>query len=302
MHTMQLSAIDMNLLVVLGALLETGSVKGAASRLGLSPSATSHALGRLRELLDDPILVRAGQRMVPSARAQELEPRVARLLSDVVELLGSAGGFDPTTARRSVRVAAVDYVDTVLIEPLSRMLHDEAPGIDLYAVPTGDTVQRLRSESIDLAIGVYPSVPPDVAVQSLVEDRMVCVVRAGHPLARGRLVLDRWLDYPHVLTAPEGGTRAIVDRLLEQQGRSRRVARTVTTFGAAARRLVDTDFVLTMPERPARLAAASLGLKVRPVPLSIEPFMISMAWHRRHDADPAHGWIRDRLVALAREV
>lgn len=302
MHEMQLSAVDMNLLVVLGALLETGSVKGAASRLGLSPSATSHALSRLRDLLDDPILVRAGQRMVPSARAQELQPRLFRLLSDVVELLGSAGGFDPATARRSFRVSAVDYVDTVLLEPLSLRIDREAPGIDLFSVATGEGVARLRSESIDLAIGVYASLPPDIALQPLVTDHMVCVMRKGHRLSRGRLTLERWIEAPHVLTAPQGGTRAIVDTLLEQQGRRRRVARTVTTFRAAARRLVDTDFVLTMPERPARLVADELGLTIRKVPLPIEPFTISLAWHRRHDADPAHRWLRSQLADIAEGV
>jgi len=299
---MQLSGIDMNLLVVLGALLETGSVKGAASRLGLSPSATSHALGRLRDLLEDPILVRAGQRMVPSARAQALQPRLARILSDVVELLGSAGDFEPATARRAFRISGVDYVDVVLLEPLSRRLDQEAPGIDLFSVATGDGVQRLRSESIDVAIGVYASLPPDIALQPLVTDHMVCVMRKGHPLSRGRLTLDRWIGVPHVLTAPQGGTRAIVDTLLEQQGKRRRVGRTVTTFRAAARRLVDTDFVLTMPERPARLAADELGLTIRKVPLPIEPFTISLAWHRRHDADPSHRWLREQLVDIAQGV
>ena len=295
MHDMQLSAIDMNLLVVLGALLETGSVKGAASRLGLSPSATSHALGRLRELLDDPVLVRAGQRMVPSARAEQLRPRVDRLLSDVVELLEPTDEVNPATMRRSFRLATTDYVDLLVVQPLSRRLAVEAPGVDLYCSPIPGAVERLRNEQIDLAFGVFPQLPEDIEAAPMIEEDLVCVLRKGHPRARGRFTRAQYAALGHVLTAPAGGTRAVVDTCLERHGLTRRVARTAPNFQAAAQLVEGTDYVLTLPRRIAERLCGPLDLVVRAPPLEVPPFVLEVIWHRRHGEDAAHRWLREQI-------
>ena len=295
---MNLAAIDLNLLVVLGALLETGSVKGAATRLGLSPSATSHALGRLRDLLDDPVLVRAGQRMVPSAHAEQLRPRVERLLSDVIELLEAGDAVDPATLRRSFRISTTDYIDQLIIQPLGRSFADEAPGVDLYCSAQGNTQARLRNDQIDIAFGVFMRLADDIDRVPLMQDDFVCLLRPGHQRAKGRFTVAHYAALDHVLTSPGGGTRAIVDTLLERQGLARRVARTAPSFEHAAQMVVGTDFVLTVPRRIALVLAERLGLEVRKVPLKIDTFTISMAWHRRHAGDAAHHWLRDRVVEL----
>lgn len=299
MHSVQLSAIDLNLLVVMGALLETRSVKGAAARLGLSPSATSHALGRLRELLDDPVLVRAGRRMVPSARAEQARPRLARVLAEVSQLLASPEAVEPATLRRSFRLATTDYVETLFVRPLGRRLAEVAPGVDLFCSPIPDAVERLRGEQCDLAFGVFLELPDDLEGAPLVEDDLVCVMRRGHPRSRGRFTLAQYAAATHVLTAPEGGTRAIVDTLLAREGLSRRVARTAATFEGAAQLVPGTDFLLTLPRRMAEHVAPALDLVLRRPPLSIPSFTIRMIWHRRHAEDGAHRWLRQEVVAAA---
>ena len=255
MQEMQLFAVDMNLLVVMGALLETRSVKGAAARLGLSPSATSHALARLRDLLDDPVLVRAGRRMVPSARAERLRPQLERILTDVVQLLGSAEVVSPATLRRSFRLATTDYIDALLVQPLGRRFAREAPGVDLYCAILPDAVERLRGERCDLAFGVFDELPDDVDAADLVDDELVCVMRRDHPRARGRFTVRQLADAHHVLTAPGGGTRGQVDVLLARQGLSRRVARTAASFDSAMRLVPGTDYLLTIPRRIAEILA-----------------------------------------------
>ncbi len=298
---MQLSAVDLNLLVVLGALLETASVKEAAVRLGLSPSATSHALGRLRDLLGDELLVRAGQSMVLTSRGQRLRPEVLELLQATRSLLSDERDFQPETVRRTFRISAVEYVDFVLLEPLSACLARLAPGLDLFAVHPGEAPERLRNGSLDLALGVFQSPPADVEVAELMRDRMVCVMRKGHPLATKRLTLPRYLSVPHVLTAPTGGHRAMVDDALEQMGKTRRVARTTTTFDGALRRVASTDYLVTMPERPASRLVDELNLVVRCAPLALPEVRVAMMWHRRQTDDPAHRWMRERLVEVARD-
>jgi DNA-binding transcriptional LysR family regulator len=160
---MQLSAMDLNLLVALDALLDTGSVKKAAQRLALSASATSHTLARLRDLLDDPLLVRSGQKLVLTPRAERLRPRVRALVEDIAQVLAPEPAFDPGRLRRTFTVAATDHLSMLVMEPLSRVLTQAAPSVNLYLGPVyRDTMDRLRDGSLDLAMGAFPVHPPDV--------------------------------------------------------------------------------------------------------------------------------------------
>jgi DNA-binding transcriptional LysR family regulator len=301
MHLVHLSGIDLNLLVVLDALLATSSVKAAAARLALSPSATSHALQRLRAVLDDPLFVRAGQALVATPRAERLRPRLAQLLEDVEHLLADAAEVDPGQLRRSFSVATNDYGERVLLAPLGQRLHALAPGVDLYSVRSTNVEADLRTGGHDLSIGVVRSTAPDLEVESLFEERFVCLFRAGHPAAKKKLTLDRYARLEHILVAPGGTPRGVVDRMLEQHGLARRVARTVATFAVAPRLVGDSDYVLTLAERLARPLAAELGLLVRPAPEPLTGFTMSMVWHRRTTEDAAHRWLRDQVRAVSVE-
>lgn len=294
---MHLSALDLNLLVVLHALLETQSVKLAAGRLGLSPSATSHALGRVRDALGDPILVRAGKTLVPTPRGERLRPQLARVLEDVESLFVDTTEIDPAVLRRSFRVATTDYGERVVLEPLGNNLHHCAPGVDLYAFRSTRLETDIRDGSCDLAVGVINGAPPDVEVEDLFAERFVCLLRKDHPAAKRRLTLRRYAALDHILVAPGGTARGVADRVLAEHDLHRRVARTVASFVVAPRLVCNSDYVLTLAERMARPLAAELDLVVRDAPDPIGGFTVRMAWHRRTDADPAHHWLRNQVRA-----
>lgn len=301
MHHMQLSAVDLNLLVVLDALLDSQSVKDAARRVGLSPSATSHALSRLRELLDDPLLVRAGRAMVLTQRAADLRPQVAAALDQVQGLFRSPAELEPATMRRAFRLASTDYAELVVVRAVSAQLSGDAPGVDLFSAAGGSAsvVDQLRAKQADLATGVFFDLPDDIRRRVLLHEQFVCVMRRGHPLLRGKLTLKRFAAAPHVLIAPRGIPSGVVDARLKQRGMARRVARTVSSFLVAPHMLPGTDYVLTLPERVARRFAADLDLAIRTPPLELSGFDLELTWHRRYDADPAHAWLRDRFAAAA---
>ena len=297
---MQLSRIDLNLLVLLDALLETHSVKLAARRVALSPSAASHALARLRQLLGDPILVRAGQRLVPSARGARLRGELRQLLEGVERLLGPED-VDPTRLRRTFTIASNDYAEVVVMPALSRHFAEAAPGVNLHSRLGGtDPIELLRSGDSDLFIGVIRGSHDDIVFESLFADELVCVLREGHPALRQSWTMQRYAALQHVLIAPRGEARSFVDTLLAQHGLERRVARACTTFMAAPHIVAGSDYVLTMSARMATAIAPQLGLQMRPPPLELPPFTIVQAWHRRTDGDPAHRWLRGKLGELMR--
>lgn len=301
MHEVHLSSIDLNLLVVLQALLETRSVKEAARRVSLSPSATSHALARLRELLDDALLVRAGRRLVLTPRGERLRPQLSRVLEDVQHVLTDGAEIEPATLRRSFTMATNDYGERMFVVPLSQRLATEAPGVDLYATRSPTIAPAIREGDQDLGIGVMTNPPPDVEWAPLLSDRFVCLLRPGHPIGRKKLTLERYAELDHILVAPGGTPRGVVDSLLESRGLHRRVARTLTTFGLGPHLVVDSNYVLTTAERIARPIAEALGLQIRRAPEPLAGFRVCMAWHRRSHDDPAHQWLRQQVLDVARE-
>jgi len=302
MNTVQLSSIDLNLLLVLHALLESGSVKLAAARLSLSPSATSHALRRLRELLEDPVLVRAGREMVLSPRAERMRPRVRHLVEEIEGVL-RIEGFDPKQQRRSFRVACSDYTELLLVAPLSQRLAAEAPGIDLFSVSEGlDRATALREQSVDLDLSVIGEAPADIESEHLFEDRFVLLMRRDHPLLDRPVTVEGYAALEHLLVAPRGIPVGIVDRRLAGLGLKRRVARTVARFFVAPQLLVASDYVLTISSRVAARVAADLGLVCLEPPLELPTFTISMSWHKRSNEDPAHRFLREQIAAVAEAI
>jgi DNA-binding transcriptional LysR family regulator len=300
MHGMHLSAVDLNLLPLLHAVLETRSVKAAARRVGLSPSASSHALGRLRTLLDDPLLVRAGRQMQLTPRAERLRPRVQRLVDELGRVLQRDEAIAPARLRRPFTLGAGDLVELVLLAPLGRRLAAAAPGVDLYGARIEpDVTAQVREGRSDVVVGVFDDQPDDIRTVTLLRDRFVCLLRADHPVLSGRLTTRRYAALDHLLVAPRGVPRGVVDRLLEAQGLRRRVARTVSSFVVAPHVVAGSDLVLTVSELVARRFAAPLGLAVRPPPLPLPGYALRMAWHRRVDADPAHAWLRQQVIEVA---
>lgn len=292
-HDSALSSIDLNLLVVLRALLRERHVTRAARQVGLSQSATSHALSRLRELCGDPLLVRHGRSLELTPRATQLMPGLERGLAELQGVVTSEPAFDPKRARRSFSLGTADYVQALLLAPLLRALQHAAPGVDLNSVTFPNLSELLVSGNLDLAISVTAAIAPGLSTQALFDDGFVCMVRKGHPEVRSKLSLDRYLSLRHVLVTPSGTPGSFVDSELERRGLSRRVALSVSSFLIAPVVVAETDFISTAPELLARRMAKRFALHIVPAPFQIPRFGLSLAWHPRFDDDPAHGWLRE---------
>ncbi len=300
---MYIYGIDANLLVSLDALLREASVTKAAKRVGLTQSAMSHTLGRLREHLGDPLLVRAGRHMVRTAKGEALAPRVARLVEDMSRVFAPDEGFDPAGLARAFALRTTDHVQYVLMPEIDVLLNREAPYVDLLVTSLSEHgIESLRSGTCELAVGVFSGLPADIHQQALFSDRFVCMVRADHPVLATGLSLAAYCDLPHVLVAPRGTPRGTVDEYLAERGRRRRIARMVPHFLVAPLLVASSDAVITVSERLAQRLAPQHGLAIVEPPAALPSYTLNMAWHERHQADPAHLWLRDLMVRAASQL
>ncbi|MCB9525244.1 MAG: LysR family transcriptional regulator [Myxococcales bacterium] len=295
-----LDGSDLAALAALHALLETGSVTGAARRIGLSTPAMSHALARLRARLGDPLLVRSGRGMARTPRAEALRPAVRAALDAAQAVFRAPEDFDPAQIDRALTLSATDYVWHVLGAALDTALAAEAPGLRLQVVPNAvDDGARLRAGQTDLAIGIYGTLPPELLTRPLLSDRLVCVVRQDHPTVGDTITAAEFAALPHIQVAPRGRPGGYVDEQLALRGLSRRVVRAVPFFRAGLELCAASDRILSVSERIARRLGPELGLRILEPPLPWAPFVLSLVWHPRDDADPAHRWVRDRLQQVA---
>lgn len=295
MQRMHIAGIDLNLAVVLHALLEERSVSRAGQRVGLSQSATSHALSRLRDILKDPLFVRTPRGFVPTARASELAATLAEGLASVERAMFAPAAFDATTAKRTFRIGSSDYADHVVMPSLMEQLASDAPGMDVWthSWPT-DPVAALANGDVDL-FTAPTGVIQGVTSAPLWDDHFVSVCRRGHPLLRGKLTAKRYADANHVLIAPTGRPGGGVDVALAERGLARRVAFMTPSFFVAPHIVAKTDFILTIASRVASTLPKSLGLVTFTPPVSVPGFTMAMYWHARHATDPAHQYLRDAL-------
>jgi DNA-binding transcriptional LysR family regulator len=302
MHDLHLGAFDLNLLVALDALLVERSVTRAASRTGITQSAMSHALARLRALTEDELLVRGGGGMVPTPRGEALAAPVRRALDEIARALAPPRAFDPRTATLKIRIGTSDYGELVVLPSLVARLLKEAPGVDLRVLPVSMDLQaQLASGAIDLAITpVRPDDErPGLYAKKLFDERFVCVVREGHPLAaRKKMTLARFAAASHALISPGGKEGGFVDDALARLGMQRRVAVAVPHFLVAPHLVAASDLVLTLAARIAELLARPLGLALLAPPpeLGLVGFTISALWHERTHTDPAQRWLRSLLA------
>lgn len=293
---------DLGMLVTLDALLQEGSVTGAARRVGLSTPAMSHALARIRERLGDPLLVRSGRGMVLTPRAEALKPRVHSVVTEARHTLEPERPFVARELSRTFVVHVTDYVLTVLGQAFDRILRDEAPNVSVRFVPnTPDDAALLRDGGSDLAVGIYGDLPQEMRGRQLLTDRFVCVVRKDHPGVGRRLSLEQFVQLAHIQVAPRGKPGGYLDDILREKGLSRRVARAVPFFVAALQLTAQTDYVLTISERIAQRLAPTFGLRLLEVPVELRPYALSLVWHPRLDGDTGHRFIRDVFVRAARE-
>lgn len=284
---------DLNLLVTLDVLLAEGNVARAARRLRLSASAMSRALARLRETTGDPLLVRAGRGLVPTPRAIELRERVGLLVQESEAVLRPAEAPDLQQLARTFTLRTSDgFVETFGPALIARV-GAAAPGVRLRFVQKADKDSTaLRDGTVDLETGVVGSTQgPEVRAQALFRDRLVGVVRPGHPLARGALTPARYAQGRHVAVSRRGEDRGPVDAALAALGLAREVATVVGGFATALALARETDLVATVPER--HTGKLREGLHSFAIPLATPEFTVSLLWHPRLHADPVHRWLRE---------
>jgi DNA-binding transcriptional LysR family regulator len=297
---MNLRSVDLNLLVILDALLEEAHVSRAATRLGLSQPATSSALERCRHLFRDPLLARGpgGMRLTP--RAEALRQPLKALLEGVTTVLDPPAP-DLHGLRQAVRVVMADQPATTLAAPLHRQLAQTAPGIDLIILPwhgAAAALEALGRGAVDLAVSVFPDPAPGFRRELLLQEHYRVLMRRQHPAAPS-FGLESWLAYSHVLVSGRGGTHGALDQALADRGLSRRVAVVVPSFAMVPPLLAGSDLIAMLPSRCLPGAGSSDFLDFPP-PLPVPGFPLHLAWHARRDADlgtrHVAGLIRQLLV------
>jgi len=287
-----MSIPDLNLLLTLDVLLAEGSVAGAARRLRLSPSAMSRTLARLRETTGDPLLVRAGRALVPTPHALALRERTGALVQEAQALLRPAEQINLQTLERLFTLRNSEgFVETFGAALIARVAR-EAPGVRLRFVQKPDKDSTpLRQGSVDLETGVVEgNTAPELRVQALFRDRIVGVVRAGHPLSQGEITPARYAQGGHICVSRQGLDHEPVDDALGALVLQRQIVTIVAGFATALALARASDLIASVPER--HTAGLRGGLHSFALPVPAPEFTVSMLWHPRLDADPAHRWLR----------
>jgi DNA-binding transcriptional LysR family regulator len=300
---MNLRRLDLNLLVTLHAVLRHRSVTRAAGELGMTQSGVSGELRHLRRVFGDQLLVRVGREWKLTPVAERLAEPVSEIIRRIEETVSHHATFDPGTSPREFSLVVSDYALLVLIQPLVRRLCAEAPGMTLHLHPlTPDLAEALDVGGADLIMapmGVVESRP----CRFLVEERWVCAVAADHPDVGDRIDPDLFERLPH-LTYRWGvgrpGHLAVPDQELARQGVRRQVQVTVESFALVAHMLEGTRMVAVVHERLARrMQREGARIKLVPPPFPIDPLLETMYWNPNLEDDPAHHWLRERLVEVA---
>jgi DNA-binding transcriptional LysR family regulator len=300
MRDVNLSSVDLNLLLVVAMVLEEGSATRAATKLHVTQSAVSNALRRARDVFADPLVVREAHGLTPSPRGRLLLPALRAWLEEAQRLISSAPAFDPSTSSRTFTIACSDSVALVLLQPLLRRMQAVAPHAKLRLL----TLDRLLAEDAlsrgdaDLLIGMPPVLPAGQTAELVYRDPMVCIVRLDNPRVRTRLTLETYASLPHVDLALFGAVDDRVDRALGLHGRSRVVSVALPHFAIVPLAVMEIDGVATVARRLARVFAAQLPLKVVKPPVDLQEIEISQIWHRRSEGDEAIGFLR----ALVRDL
>lgn len=291
----RLAALDANLLVALDALLEESNVTRAAARVGITQSAMSQTLARLRSQFDDPILVKVGRRMVPSPFAQRIQARLHRAVAELEAVVRDRPVFDPATASTRFAIAMVDYLAIVLFPQLREVVHTRAPevGLAVHALGAGSATSLLEKGTVQLYVGVAGQTERGLATEPLFEDTFSVVVRAGHPLCARKVTARAYAAWPHIHVSPRREQGSIVSRALAEAGHSRRIAVEVPYFALVPALMANSDLVATVPNTIATRWQRDADLVLLPPPIALPTLAICMAWHKTFARDPAQIWLRE---------
>lgn len=303
---MNLRNVDLNLLVILDALLAERNVSRAGERIGLSQSAMSAALARLREVFRDPLLVRVGRDLALTRNAEELIVPIRDTLNRIEQTLLQRPGFDPQIDARTFSISASDYAGLVLLTPLIRAISSEAPNVTIHLLPRSrDAARLLQTSQADLVIEPIELFgATDFPSCSLLSDRWVCAVDANHPHVRGETITqEQFLELPHLVYGI-GVDRQLnlADQHLAQIGIRRRIEVTVESFLLAPFLIQGTHLVSLVLERAAKRLIEATNIRTLESPFNVPSIHEAMYWHPRHTTDSGHQWLRERLRKVAEDM
>jgi DNA-binding transcriptional LysR family regulator len=293
----ELRRLDLTLLLVFLGLLRYRKALDVAHELGLTQSAISQALKRLREIFGDDLFLRRPHGMEPTATALALETPIAHAVETLRGALGVARTFDPMTATGIVRLAAMHTEQAVLVPSLAARLRETAPGLDLSVIPRGrsEAMEALQDGEVDVALGFFRDIPNTCRSEVLYSDNYLVagipeVLPSGTPLD-----LDTYCTMNHILTSPSAQLSGVVDLHLEKLGRERRVVLGLPAFLPALAAAAASGAFVTLPARVAQAFAGCFGLTTQKQPLKLPSFPVLVVWHRRNDSDPKTQWIKSTL-------
>jgi DNA-binding transcriptional LysR family regulator len=306
---MSFLTFDLNLLRVFDAVMTEQNLTRAAERLATTQPAVSNALKRLRETLNDDLLLRTAHGMKPTARAEELWPAVRQALV-TLEAAIAPENFDVAETHAIFRLAMADSTASLLLPGLMRAIKSEAPGIDIRMLPltTRDPRAMLLQSDIDIAVGNFPGVAAQLSGgqsslsairhQRLYSSESVCIMRKGHPLAEAELTLDAYCSAHHALVSFSGRAHGPADEALAALGRQRRVALTVNQFYTVGRVVAGSDLISVVPRHLVASTGVIESLVTKELPFKLPVVHVDMLWHERDNRNPSHKWIRAQFAAL----
>ena len=296
---MQLSRIDLNLFTVFDAIYREGGITPASRRLHLSQPAVSHALGRLRELLNDPLFERRGHEMIPTPLARSLADSIASSLGNLEQMLQRAGHFEPGTAQRCFTIAARELHELAFLPALAARIGREAAHVDIASVRIDrrDLEEDLQSGEIDLALDVALPLSSDVRRERVSSEPLVVLARADHPVVQGQLDLDAYTTLSHVLVTGRRRGGGYEDSALGRLGLSRHVKLRCQNHAAASQVVSSSDLLATMTRSQAQIVNRQTGNQLLPFPADVPPLESFLYWHSNVDEDPALQWFRTQVLA-----
>ena len=297
---MNLRTIDLNLLLALDVLLTERNVSRAAARLGMTQSALSHALKRLRVAFDDPLLRRGSRGMEPTERALSLHEPVKAVLAEIHSLVSTRIVFNPAVTRRTFKLSMSDAMSVEALPQIVRELRRSAPNIDLRVTTSGprEACARILDDEVELAIGVFPHVPAGISRRELYRDVLVCVADKYNPrLRNGRMDERSYLASPHVTVAPNLNSGVQLDDIFEAMGFARRVVATVPHYTALPGLVGGTDLVAHTRRRLVGIIRTAANLTVFPIPapFRVPELCFEQIWHPRYERDAGHDWLRNLI-------
>ena len=297
---MNISGLDLNLLLVFDAVLAERSISRAADRLDLSQPAVSNALARMRKATDDRLFVRLGNAMVPTPYAQGIADPIRQALTGIRIALGASQDFDPDASQRAFSIYLTDLGEAYFLPRLLERLNRIAPGVRLRTlpIPPESAEEALRNGEVDLAIGNLPDLGAGFYVQRLFRDRYVCVVRKSHPSIGERISARQFAAASHAIVTPGGWGHGIIERTLIAHGLEQRITLRMQNFLVLASIVATTDMVAIVPHSVGSQLSRHNDVKLLPLPIAIPAFDIRQCWQERFHDDRGNRWLRQQFVEL----